>query len=92
MSYVIVRSTRLYVGGVGYTGSTCQVADVAPGVIYENRSDAYDAADRLSEYNLVGFDVVAYKPRKQDVQTLTSAQEHHLTRKPFCTCDSCTFE
>ena len=58
--YVIVKASREYLGGCGYTGPSCGKADVTPGHIYTSKEDADNCCKRLNRVNRVGFDVVEY--------------------------------
>lgn len=61
MSYVIMKSTRIYYGGPGYRGLSCEAAGVEPGKIYVDKEAAQQAAEKLSAVNPVGFCVVEYR-------------------------------
>ena len=66
--YVIMKKSRLYLGGVGYAGPTCQKANVQPGRVYtdEEFSTACIDAAKLSDQNPVGFEVVEYKEQTDE--------------------------
>lgn len=63
MPFVIVKSSRFYAGGPGYTGPACDKAGVIPGMIYVSEADAAADARRLSEVNPVGFVVAPYQTK-----------------------------
>ena len=52
----IVKASRSY-SGVGYAGPSCQVAGVPAGKDYTNLAEAFADSRKLTEVNLVGFDV-----------------------------------
>lgn len=64
MKYIIYKHSRYYLGGPGYTGPTCNTAEVVPGKIYNTRKAAEKDAKKLSGCNPVGFDVLEYKETK----------------------------
>ena len=65
MSYVIMKSTRTYVGGRGYEGPSCQRADVEQAKVYTYFCEATKAAQKLQEVNPVGWVIHNYIPIKE---------------------------
>ena len=59
--FVIMKSTRLYLGGPGYAGPACQKAGVQTGKIYSDKAEAEADARKLSQANPVGFVVTEHK-------------------------------
>lgn len=59
--YVIIKSSRMYSYGPGYTGPACEKAGVVPGKIYCNENEAWNDSYKLSSVNPVGFYVEEYK-------------------------------
>lgn len=59
--FVITKSTREYVGGRGYDGPSCSIADVPSGEIYTDQAEAQVDAQALNNVNPVGFEVVPYQ-------------------------------
>lgn len=68
MSYVIIKSSRIYHGGTGYTGITCMNAGVEPGKIYDDKESAQRAVDLLTEHNGVGFTIEEFKQNNPPLQ------------------------
>lgn len=64
MSYVIVKSTRIYQGGNGYSGPSCDLAGVKHGNIYRYFCEAVNDAEKLQNVNGVGWVVHTYFPLK----------------------------
>jgi len=64
--FVIMKASRMYLGGKGYTGPTCDHADVKPGKVYKRKADAVRDAGKLSKCNPVGFEVVPYRKASSD--------------------------
>lgn len=63
--FVIFKKSRLYLGGVGYTGVTCTNAGVEQGKRYLDKDEAERDAKKLSECNPVGFEVLDWKPAEE---------------------------
>lgn len=59
--YVIVKSSRLYRGGPGYAGYTCELARLSGGLIYNAEDIANRHAAQLTKHNPVGFHVEEYQ-------------------------------
>jgi hypothetical protein len=62
MAYVIVKRYRDYTNGPGYEGPSCDATGIEKGKIYVSKHEAQLAADTLSWYNPVGFNVVEFIP------------------------------
>ena len=62
--FIIMKSSRAFDNPTApwaYRGPTCSAARVEPGKVYEDRESAQIDADKLSEYNPVGFTVVSVR-------------------------------
>ena len=62
--FIIMKSSRAFDNPTApwaYRGPTCSDAGVEPGKVYEDRESAQIDADKLSEYNPVGFTVVSVR-------------------------------
>lgn len=62
--FIIMKSSRAFDNPTAlwaYRGPTCSAAGVEPGKVYEDRESAQIDADKLSEYNPVGFTVVSVR-------------------------------
>jgi hypothetical protein len=70
MSYVIVKSDRIYCGGKGYAGPSCDIANVEPGKIYRYFSDALKDAESLTNVNGVGWTIHVFSAKKEFVAKL----------------------
>lgn len=60
--WVIIKKSRSYQGGPGYNGPTSVRARVRGGLVYRLKRDAQAVADKLSKINLIGFEVLPYRP------------------------------
>ncbi len=59
--YVIIKSSRLYLGGPGYSGPACLEANIEPGKIYESFEEASKDAKLLTKFNSIGFTVENFR-------------------------------
>lgn len=59
--YVIVKSSRLYGGGVGYSGIACERAGVDAGKVYQSKEEALIDAEKMTRVNPVGFRVEVWR-------------------------------
>ena len=62
--FVIVKSSRIYQGGIGYSGLSCELAGIEPGKIYRFFCDATTAAQKLQKINGIGWTIHNYIPFK----------------------------
>jgi len=58
--YIIHKSSRYYTTGNGYSGVTCDNANIEPGKIYDSLPEAEGAARKMSKCNPVGFVTAEY--------------------------------
>lgn len=61
--WVIVKTSRDYRGGPGYSGPSCEAVGIDPGHIYYSEYNALRDCMLLSAYNPVGFWVAPYRER-----------------------------
>jgi hypothetical protein len=64
--WIIMKASRAYRGGIGYTGPTCANAGIEPGQLYSTQQAAERDAALLSDYNPVGFTVEKYRNRPSE--------------------------
>lgn len=65
--FVIIKKSRLYLGGPGYSGPSCNWAKVETGKIYKSMEDAYKDCQKLNQVNSVGFEILPYKEYTEEL-------------------------
>lgn len=79
MFYHIIKQSRLY-DGRGYSGPTCEIANVQPGQTYTDIGEAIRDAEKLYHYNPVGFKIVQVKVLN-DEDGLEYSKEVYVTSR-----------
>lgn len=65
LQFIIMKSSRAFDGATpeyAYRGSTCERAGIEPGKVYSDFNAASADADKLTEFNPVGFVVLTLLP------------------------------